>query len=72
MGVLCNIEGGGWLNKNDTWFYSGMSGLLPDRLSDIISSNHQSQLVVMNDSGKTFNEIADYIEDNILGASSQV
>ena len=49
-----------------------MSGLLPDRLSDIISSNHQSQLVVMNDSGKTFNEIADYIEDNILGASSQV
>ena len=73
LGVLCDVvdnskwnlsANGEWYSYSDDndgddgWIYSVSKDLLPD-------DNMQGDLMGMNDHGKSFTEIADYIEQNL-------
>lgn len=71
LGVLCDlIDPNGW-DSFRYWHYDGdvFQGMPP---LDIHNRYHRygldfERLATLNDSGKPFEEIADYIEDNIAG-----
>lgn len=72
LGVLCEIQDDvGWRSsdgiKYANYHDSESCLFLPfDLLTDLnIKESDQSELVDMNDDGKTFEEIADYIEKNL-------
>lgn len=67
LGVLCDLVAPTAWQKHDCWdFYynDGIEGYLPPSVIDKVGlfSNQENKLAVMNDNGKTFEEIADYIE----------
>lgn len=67
IGVACYLHNG--VNANLCGFLpqSGVSGYsaLPDAISGGFSNDVTAQLITMNDSGKSFAEIADWIEKNL-------
>ena len=70
MGILCDVyDNSQWklLEKNTDNVYSYMNknttGFLPTELSEKFTS--LDELITMNDSGRSFNHIADYIEQHI-------
>lgn len=76
LGVLCDlIDPNGWDRHLEDWdneddferFKWGKGSEwsteeVPDQVADRVRLGHQSQLMDMNDQGKTFAEIADWIE----------
>lgn len=76
LGVLCDLaakDGGDkWETSEsggNTIYYKDESGQLPNVMRKFlkITKNQQAKLVDMNDSeGKKFNDIADYIEKEIM------
>lgn len=68
LGVLCNIiDPDGWKDA-DCWLYDGKEQAgIPSALCGPydISLRSQWDLAEMNDNGKNFTEIADYIEKNL-------
>lgn len=69
LGVLCDVMGARWSSLGDAYVDGDdlQSFLLSDRLRQRIglSDAAQSVLYGMNDSGRPFPEIADYIEANL-------
>jgi hypothetical protein len=72
LGVLCDVAGAEW-KSNDSGFYvayrddSSVTGT-PETLDDEIGllAEHREAVMSLNDlDGKSFSEIADYIEANI-------
>ncbi len=75
LGVLCDIlpevqwekEGKNWLAvvtrypKGNSYFF------LPFRLNELITMEEENTLIDLADSGVSFTEIADWIEENIHG-----
>lgn len=64
LGVLCD------LNDPEEWVadsYRGQGLMLPSSLSKEVGLTHEQArgLANMNDTGSTFNEIADHIEANL-------
>ncbi len=75
LGVLCSTlqktGDGKYLSKTDEFFIGEVneSVVLPDSLRESIfmTGTEQSRLIEMNDSdGKSFKEIADYVEKKIM------
>ena len=77
LGVLCDIaidddwvfvkRDGNWLPSH--WKMQGFSAALPDKLREDlkITDIQQWNLIAMNDNeGKSFNEVADWIEENLI------
>lgn len=74
LGVACDIalQGEEWEFQDGRWVTKeGYAGHLPVKLWDRlgVSWDRESTLIHMNDSGKSFPEIADWIETNILGGA---
>lgn len=69
LGVLCDISHSGQWDEYNWYWINGIRSqtILPAPLQDIahISLETADLLAVMNDSGKSFAEIADYIEANL-------
>lgn len=70
LGVLCDISGlGEWIGEVETKGYSFKEdiryGTLPRHMVPELSCKTSNSLTGMNDSGKSFAEIADYIEENL-------
>lgn len=67
LGVACDISGLGEWTRFDLgfdWDYMGHSGLLPQEVADLFGWNRRQAdaLSNRNDDGRTFAEIADFIE----------
>lgn len=74
LGVGCEVyDTASWV-KHDDGIYSYKGGILffPKFLKDLtgISPDQEKKLIEMNDDGKTFVEIADHIEQEILNAKT--
>jgi hypothetical protein len=72
LGVLCDLkEPANWRRSGDSYDYvvgsDASMGLLPFSLKAETGINGQieSEIVGMNDEGKSFSEIADWIEANV-------
>lgn len=78
LGVLHEVDGGEWERDDDIYltltgesvFITSMTGsrssrTLMGQLLRGLSHTHRCMLTVMNDNGKTFEEIADWIERNV-------
>ncbi len=72
LGVLCDISGKGeWEDRTDYFSFRGygahVSNLTPIELAAEIglTSYKEDELTSMNDRGKSFDEIADWIEYNV-------
>lgn len=71
LGVLWNVHGGRWydMERGDGMIYGiaeSDSTSLDDQLSKLgVGSTQIFDLISMNDGGKSFAEIADYIEQNL-------
>lgn len=73
LGVACNIMDRHWkISKSDNTTYShkhsepGSDSLSHAFLKQInLTPEQESKLIVMNDGGSTFSEIADYIEKHL-------
>ena len=70
LGVLCEVAALGWDDGGDGYFLvSGTSSqdYLPSSfaLDADMSDDDQQELTDMNDSGDSFEEIADYIEEHL-------
>ena len=63
LGVLCAIQDDEWKFywTNDSMY----TERLPDELNAGLADEDRHELAQMNDGGKTFAEIADYIEANL-------
>lgn len=74
LGVLCDIvDPSKWSERKLQGFsYLGRIATLPPELFSAQDLTASSQLIVMNDSGKSFAEIADYIEANIPAEENSV
>jgi hypothetical protein len=63
LGVLCDItDPSGWELHDNQFFYQGREGCLNDPIDYGLNSNIENVLIHMNDGGKSFQEIADFIE----------
>lgn len=70
LGVLCDIvDPNGWKPYNrDSQSWRGEAGVIPSKLCSAIhlKGKDAGRLMQMNDGeGKTFKELADYIENNL-------
>jgi hypothetical protein len=68
FGVLCEVLGQEWELRegfNTKWSCNGHSGWPPDVAAEEVGVEYVDMLVSMNDEGRTFLEIADYIEKNL-------
>ena len=77
IGVLCDIyDPEKWLEglasglpskSKELWAWDGSLGDMPEWLNLAIglSSHEEAHLIAMNDDGKSFTEIADWIEANL-------
>ena len=76
LGVLCDVsehdkdDGDGWaqVKGSDDWAFGSSDATLSKAHLDAVglSSGEEAQLVEMNDEhGQTFEEIADWIEENL-------
>jgi len=72
LGVACDVlNSDGWQREENVIFYSysgyeAAQSLPPSVREQLeISIDLELHLIKMNDNGKTFSEIADYIEENI-------
>lgn len=80
LGVLCELHrrefDNLWIQTNETdttLYYLGNKNILPDEVvkwagvrdGGLMSSSPVGQLIMANDSGKSFAEIADLIEENL-------
>lgn len=64
LGVLCHIKDPDpWSEHEAGWCYGHSICLLPTE--EDLSENEQAKLSKMNDDGKSFSEIADYIERSL-------
>ena len=75
LGVLCDIlDNTKWnkklagIYKENRWLYIDQGGYLPTKIREMVglSTKEENGLVLMNSAGKSFNEIANYIEMEIL------
>ena len=67
LGVLADIAVDGWwelASINGYYLIDGASGALTTDMRKEFGLTGQSKLIRMNDSGKSFEEIADYIEEH--------
>lgn len=67
LGVLCEIEGLVYDGEVYYWEGKGTDALVPYGFGRNINldTDIEEQLAKMNDSGKPFSEIADFIEENL-------
>lgn len=69
LGVLCDLSGAGkWQEDcNDKYAYDDAAGFLPSSVEEWAGVPDRSarELAQRNDSGKTFAEIADWIEKHL-------
>ena len=71
LGVLCHLSGKAeWVQQTGTHgaWYDGELDYLPSSViswSQLMSMSQTQTLIIMNDSGSSFLEIADYIENNL-------
>jgi hypothetical protein len=70
LGVLCEISGKTtWQPNPDSegYIYLGSAGVLPKAVAEAakIEPEVQSMLIAKNDAGRSFAEIADWIEKNL-------
>lgn len=65
LGVLCEIEGMDWA-KDSSGFYKASQSVTPTPVRQAnLSAQQAHRLADMNDAGRSFEEIADYIEREI-------
>lgn len=67
VGVLCDVvDSKLWRKASLFYLFSGRSVILVDRLREQIKLPHETMMKVvsMNDAGKTFAEIADFVESS--------
>lgn len=77
LGVLCDLSGEGkWVPDKDVELagvqkyvvnvrFNGNRACLPVEIAEKYDVHNPGPLITMNDGGKTFAEIADYIEANL-------
>lgn len=63
LGVLCDIQGADFSRIKNEYGTLSLSCSPPEYLGTL--GSRSSQLSMMNDAGKTFSEIADYIDNNL-------
>lgn len=64
LGVACEVMGVEKTYIGDTVRFGNCLVTLSERLMNKLGIEKQSHFIVMNDSGKSFKEIAQYIRDN--------
>lgn len=71
LGVACDIiDKTKWYAYGNIYNYGIFTSVLDDDTVKYIGLDDQNYLIAMNDSGKTFDEIADYIEEKYLNVKS--
>lgn len=71
LGVLCDLgREKAWVRGSGAFFYHGHDGTLPEIVRDTVGLGYSDTIALMrlNDrEGKSFEEIADYLETTFLG-----
>ena len=65
LGVFCEVQGMEWDKDKSGFYVFSQSTMPPPIVSAGLLAPIAQQLAQMNDGGKTFAEIADYIEANL-------